>query len=186
MAQKAIKILIVDDDEMVRGIYADVFKKEGFEVVEANDGLEGLEATISLQPDVVFTGIIMPRMDGFTLMQELKKNALTSNIPVVFSSHLGREEDKARALELGAKDFFIKDFDTPKEVAERVKILFSEGIFWLSLDAEKLDGPKIKAKLEGMGDYKCSKCQGEVALHIRLTNLDRGEFSGKFGCPKCD
>lgn len=186
MAQKTIRILIIDDDEMVRGIYADIFKKEGFDVSEANDGLEGLSAAISLQPDIVFTGIIMPRMDGFTLMQELKKNALTSSIPVVISSHLGREEDKSRALELGAKDFFIKDFDTPKEVVERVKLLFTEGVFWVDFDLGSLDGQKLEEKLEKTGISQCLKCREKTSLNIKITNLDRGEFLGKFGCPKCD
>lgn len=88
---KTKKILLVDDDEMIRGIYSEVFRNNGFEVEEARDGLEGLEKARSIIPDIIFTGIIMPKMEGFDLMEALKKNVATSQIPVFISSHLGRE-----------------------------------------------------------------------------------------------
>ena len=69
----ALKILLVDDDETIRGMYDDIFKKEGFEVFEAIDGVDGLDKATKNIPDVIFTGIVMPTMDGFQLMEALKK-----------------------------------------------------------------------------------------------------------------
>jgi len=86
------KILIVDDDVMTREMYVNVFKQSGYEVFEAGDGVDGLDVASRELPDVIFTGIIMPRMSGFELMEALRKAVATSKIPVVISSHIGREE----------------------------------------------------------------------------------------------
>ena len=101
------KILIIDDDDTIRESYALKFRQEKFEVISAKDGVEGLDLAHKEKPDIIFTGIIMPRMTGFELMGALSKEVSTSEIPVVISSHLGRKEDDQRAKELGAKDFII-------------------------------------------------------------------------------
>lgn len=185
MEQKKIKILIVDDDELVREIYTNVLGKNNFEVMEAKDGLEGLEKAEEKIPDIIFTGIIMPHMDGFDLMKALKKNAKTAQIPVVISSHLGRVEDKKKAMELGAKDFFIKNFDTPNEVAARIKAIFEKNSYNLEIKTNELDAKNLAKDLFGSGDFKCGKCGEEKIIKIEMTNLNKEEFKGKFVCPKC-
>ncbi|MBX4191817.1 MAG: response regulator [Candidatus Doudnabacteria bacterium] len=61
------RILVVDDDAVQKDLYSDVFKDKGYEVIPAADGLEGLEVALKEKPDLIFTGIIMPRMDGFEI-----------------------------------------------------------------------------------------------------------------------
>src|SRR5665647_2104757 len=107
MENKKLKILIIDDDTETRNMYVEVFKKNDFEVEEAVDGMDGLEKTLKNIPDIVFSGIVMPRMDGFDLINSLKKNPATSQVPVVISSHLGKAEDEEKARGLGAKDFIV-------------------------------------------------------------------------------
>jgi len=124
MNDKRVKILVVDDDVPTREMYAEVLSKAGYEIIQANDGLEGLDLATKDMPDLIFTGIVMPRMDGFTLMETLKKTVMTANIPVVISSHMGREEDQQRANVLGAKDFIMRDVTPPKQVVERINALF--------------------------------------------------------------
>src|SRR3989338_7297454 len=68
------KIILVDDSDQKRATYSDKFKSEGFEVFEAVDGKKGLELIKEKKPDLIFTGIDMPEMDGFTMIRELKKN----------------------------------------------------------------------------------------------------------------
>jgi len=186
MKQKPIKILLVDDDANVRGTYAVAFEKSGFEVIESADGLDGLASAIALLPDIIFTGIIMPRMDGFTFMQELKKNTKTARIPVVISSHLGREEDRKRAEELGAKDFFIKDSDQPEEVAKKVALIITQGNYYLKFDEKLLDGPRFLEDLKKGEGLLCPKCQKEKVLRIKVYDFEKGEFSGKLNCPECE
>jgi len=111
------KILIIDDDNEVRKQYVDLFRKNDFEVLEAKDGVEGLNIVKAEEGiDVIFTGIIMPRMDGFKLISILKEDKMTANIPVVVNSHLGKEEDKEKSSGV-AKEYEL----TPIFVAEEKK-----------------------------------------------------------------
>lgn len=184
MDSKQIKILIVDDDTDIREIYVAVFRKDGFNVIEAKDGIEGLDMAIKEIPDVVFTGIIMPRMDGFTMMDALKKNVATSKIPVVISSHMGREEDKRKAEKLGAKDFIVRGTTSPKQAVERIKVLFMEGDYAIEFDPYSLDAAKLARDLN-IENFQCMECNEKLVLKIHLDNPKEGIFSARFVCPKC-
>jgi len=185
MGNKQIKILIVDDDNDIREIYADVFKKSGFNVIEAIDGLDGLDKASKEIPDVIFTGIIMPRMDGFTMMDALKKNVATSRIPVVISSHMGREEDRKKAEKLGAKDFIVRGTVSPNQAVERIKVLFMEGDYSIEFDPYNLDAAKLAHDLNIGKDFQCMECGERMVLKIHLNDPKEGLFSARFVCPKC-
>ena len=175
------KILIVEDDNNTREMYKEVFQKNEFEVIEALDGLEGLDKAIKEKPDVIFTGIMMPKMDGFLMFDALKKNVATSQIPVVISSHMGREEDQQRAMEMGAKDFIPRDLNTPIQVLERIRAVIVLGSYKLKVDFNALDAKKLLAELNINENLKCNKCGGELVLAIT-----RGqEMKAKFMCLKC-
>ncbi len=137
-------ILVVDDDEDSRHFYREVFKKANFSVLTAKDGLDGLDAAMRERPDLIFTGIIMPRMDGFELIKNMRSNVATALIPVVMFSHLGREEDKRRAQELGVRDFIVRSIIPPKEIVDRVKtILGTHNAYRLSFDATAGDAARL-------------------------------------------
>lgn len=182
----SIKILLVDDDENIRGMYAEVFKQEGFEVSEAADGVEGLNKATKNIPDIVFTGIVMPTMDGFQLIEALKKNVVTSSIPVVISSHLGREEDKRKAQELGAKEFFIRGLYTPNEIVKKIRDIFKSEEYKLKFNPTELDAKKIIEEMRFKEDFKCSNCGSEIILSLKLNNSQNSEFIAKFVCLKCN
>ncbi len=185
MGDKKTKSLIVDDDDSIREMYAEVFSGAGFEVMEAIDGLDGLDKATKDLPDVVFSGIIMPRMDGFSLMEALKKNVVTGNIPVIISSHMGREEDQKKARELGAKDFIITGYYTPREIVNRVKDLFAENEYQLRIYPDVLDAKKMVEEM-GMGaELKCKYCGADLVLAIKPTDIKNHVFSSKFICSQC-
>lgn len=118
------KILIVDDDNFLLQIYASSFKAEGFDVVAASDGQEAWDIIQSGNvPDVVFTGILMPRMTGFDLIRKMQADPKLAPIPVAISSHRGREEDKKTSKELNVDDFLIQGFVPVVEVVRRVEYL---------------------------------------------------------------
>jgi CheY-like chemotaxis protein len=117
------KILVVDDDDRQKDLYLDLFKGKGYEVVSAYDGLEGLEVALKESPDLVFTGIIMPRMDGFEFIRNLRSNVKTSNLPVIMFSHLGREEDRQKAKALPGVEFMVKGLDGPKDILAKIEKL---------------------------------------------------------------
>jgi PleD family two-component response regulator len=185
MNENKIRVLIVDDDESSRNIYADVFKQSGFEVSEAVDGIDGLDKATKNIPDVIFTGIIMPRMDGFALKDALSKNVNTAKIPVFILSHMGREEDRQRAIELGAKDFIIQGMITPRQVVEKVKVMFGPGEYTLKIKEEELDASKLMADLHLKEGLKCPQCGGDMVLKMRVKDVVKYKFDAQLICPQC-
>lgn len=188
MDSKKTKILLVDDDDMTRELYAEVFRKTGaYEVLEANDGVEGLDLATKELPDVIFTGIVMPRMDGFALMEALKKTVMTANIPVIISSHMGREEDQRRANQLGAKEFVIRNMTPPIRIVEIVSSLFVNAgrEYKIDFNAYNMDAQKLVRDLNMNADYQCLDCGEKLVLNIKLQNVKDKIFEGRFVCPSC-
>lgn len=125
MDESKKKILIVDDDEITINIYSVKLREEGLEVLAARDGQEAWEIIQSGQiPDIIFTGIVMPRMNGFELIEKLHADPKLTSIPVAVFSHRNRPEDRERAEKLGVDDFIARDFTAPVEVIRRLKLLF--------------------------------------------------------------
>ncbi len=180
---RVFKILLVDDDDDTRSLYAEVFHAAGFEVREAKDGLEGLEMITAERPDVVFSGIIMPRMDGFALAEALQSNVATSSIPIAFSSHLGRQEDLKRAKEIGVNEFIVRDIVTPNEVVVRIQSLLSHSEYTIAFDTRALDAQKLAADFRLNPNFLCSENGGQqFALRLRIKNASTRTFEAELVC----
>lgn len=115
------KILLVEDDTFLAGIYATKFEQAGFAVSLAADGEAGLKAAKKETPNVILLDILMPKMDGFEVLENLKKDANLSKIPVILLTNLGQREDVEKGLKLGAVDYLIKAHFMPHETVEKVK-----------------------------------------------------------------
>lgn len=177
------RILLIDDDKETRELYAEFLRAAGFEVQEAADGLEGLEKVNQIAPDVIITGIIMPRMDGFGLVDALKKNVMTAHIPVVFLSHLGREEDQKRAAEIGVKDFIIRDMTPPNDVISRIKALFASTEYLIGIDPFNYDAAKLARDFNLNSDFLCSEKEGgKLVLRLRLRDDASRRFDADLTC----
>jgi len=113
-------ILIVEDSTTVAAVIQAALTKEGYTVIVANDGLEGLKLAISERPRLIVTDSVMPRMDGFGLLRALKANPMTSEIPVIMLTSKASSEDEQKALEFGFIDFIPKPVQ-PLRVVSRVK-----------------------------------------------------------------
>ncbi|MDO4772222.1 MAG: response regulator transcription factor [Bacillota bacterium] len=112
-------IFVLDDDKNITEILALYFKKEGYNVKEFWEG-ESLLNALSLEtPDIIIMDIMMPKMDGYDVLKELRK---VSKVPVIMLSAKGETLDKVLGLELGADDYIVKPFE-PKEVLARVKAI---------------------------------------------------------------
>lgn len=111
-------VLIVEDNQEVRR-YVREYLERDCKVLEASDGVEGLESASASQPDLVITDIMMPRMDGIELCKRLKNDEKTSHIPVILLTARASTEDKVGGLETGADDYVIKPFEA-KELQVRV------------------------------------------------------------------
>lgn len=185
MDDKKLKILLVDDDAVVRGTYAEVFAKEGFEVSEASDGLEGLDKATKDVPDIIFTGIIMPKMDGFAFKEALAKNVSTSGIPVFISSHMGREEDRQKSQELGAKGFIVLGMISPREVVEKIKAIFEKKEYKIKFDGSELDAKNLAQDFHLNSQYLCPNCYSRMIMVLKISDTEKNEFMARFACPKC-
>lgn len=119
--EKKIRILIVEDDSFLAGIYASKFQSEGFDVMLASDGEAGLATATKEIPDLVLLDILLPKMDGFEVLEKLKSQEATKNIPVILLTNLGQKEDIDKGLKLGASDYLIKAHFMPHETVEKVK-----------------------------------------------------------------
>jgi DNA-binding response OmpR family regulator len=115
------KILIVEDDRFLRELIARKLRNEGYEVLEAVDGEEGLKRIKEERPDLVLLDLILPGIDGFEVLAKAKEDPDTAQIPVIILSNLGQREEIERGLKLGAIDYLIKAHFTPGEIIEKIK-----------------------------------------------------------------
>ena len=111
-----MRILIVDDERMIREVLREYVEFAGYEALEAEDGAEAVQLCRQEKVDLVLMDIMMPRVDGFSAVKEIRK---TKNIPINMLSARGEEYDKLRAFELGVDDYVTKPF-SPKEVMARI------------------------------------------------------------------
>lgn len=111
------KILIVDDDENICELLRLYLEKDGFKTFVATDGEKAIEAVSCYKPDLILLDIMLPRLDGWQVCREIRKN---SDTPIIMLTAKGETFDKILGLELGADDYVSKPFDT-KEVIARIK-----------------------------------------------------------------
>lgn len=116
------KLMIVEDEQFIREMYGMIFRKEGYEVVEAPDGAVGLTEARNGGFDIILLDLMMPNMDGLTFLQKLKEEKIEGkNGPIIVMSNLAYNEAAKEAKDLGAVEFFVKADMKPKEVLEIVK-----------------------------------------------------------------
>lgn len=120
------RILLVEDEPALRDIYSTKLRMDGYEVIEAADGIEGFDAAIQNPPALVLLDIMLPIKDGFEVLKDLKSNAKTSAVPVIILSNLGQDYEVKRGMTLGASGFFIKANMTPSGIVVQVKKTLSD------------------------------------------------------------
>lgn len=122
-----MRLLIIEDDSYMLQLYQRLFELEGFQVKTANDGLEALSVLKSSSelPDLVLLDIMMPNMDGFQFLVERNKLDKIKDLPVIVLTNLFAQEDRVKAMELGAKDFLVKSEQDPKDLVSKVKNEFN-------------------------------------------------------------
>ncbi len=152
-------ILVVDDEERMARFIRLNLEHDGFQVVEANRGMQAIQIIRDRMPEVVILDVMMPDLDGFEVLQLIRE---TSQVPVIMLTAKGEEDDKIRGLELGADDYITKPF-SPRELVSRVRAVLrrtdqgsaaSDGIIevdeHLNIDFGRrevwLDGEKVKLR----------------------------------------
>lgn len=117
------KVLLVEDEQMLREICSMKLAKDGFDVVAALDGEEALKKVETEIPDIILLDIVLPSIDGFEVLKKIRsnENENISKIPIIMLTNLGQEEDIAKARALGANDYLVKAYFNPDEISGKVK-----------------------------------------------------------------
>lgn len=115
------KVLIIEDDPLITKVYSTRLTSDGHQVFIAKDGKEGLELVRKEIPDVIVLDIMMPKVSGLEVLEELKKSPATAKIPVIVYTNLAREDEIKEAKRLGATEFIAKVSLTPQQVVAKIE-----------------------------------------------------------------
>ncbi len=121
MQPQSKKILIVEDEQDMRQALVDELTREGFQTLEARNGKEGLESALKEHPDLILLDIVMPVMDGMTMMKKLRESENGKDIPVIMLTNLSDVEKVSNALEFGVYDYLVKSNWKIEDVTDRVR-----------------------------------------------------------------
>jgi len=112
---------LVEDDVFLANIYKTKFEMEGFNVFLAENGEAALEEVKKKKPEIILLDILLPKLDGFAVLEKIKADKTTKDIPVILLTNLGQKDDVEKGLEMGAVDYLIKAHFKPSEVVDKVK-----------------------------------------------------------------
>jgi len=187
-------ILIVEDQLGFRRIYEDVLSSDGYQVLVAEDGEKGWEMAKEKKPDLVLLDLGLPKLDGFEVLRRMRADQVTHGIPVIIFSVMGEEKDIKKALEMGANDYTVKGFYTPRQILSKVKGLVTatstqntQLSYKLGIRSEEKDALRLKDEIGLTGGYRCSQCGGEVVLELFPDYVREGGhwFTSRLTCPTC-
>ena len=115
------KILLVEDDVALSGVYKSRFQMEGFEILEVNNGEKALTAALEFKPDMILLDAMMPKISGFDVLDILRNTPEMANIRIIMLTALSQPKDKEKAESLGVDDYLVKSQVVIGDVVERVK-----------------------------------------------------------------
>jgi CheY-like chemotaxis protein len=189
-------VLVVEDTELLRRMYSDRLKEDGFRVVAAADGLGALAALRNDTPDLILLDLVMPSMSGLEVLDIVKKDPRLAPIPVIVLSNLGQEADINQCMEMGAVDYLVKNDAKPAGISARVTRVLS--------GAQGLDGVSV-----GVTSYRvfvrdheadagafveqaalprrlwCPACELELAIELFPSDVKKGWYDAHLVCPRC-
>ena len=121
-----IKVMIIEDNKDLQEIYKHSFEKNGYEVVLEDNGLDAINQVAEKMPDVILLDLMLPKMNGFQFLKEIKKNQL--DIPVIVCSNISDNDVTVKVMEAGAAGIILKVNYSGKQMVDKVKYLFDEAI----------------------------------------------------------
>lgn len=168
MSEK-IKLLLVEDDYNLGFVIQDQLKGQGYDVVFASDGVEGLKKFNEHNIQMCIFDVMMPKKDGFTLAKDVRK--LNTDVPILFLTAKNQAEDKVEGFKVGADDYLTKPFSTEefllrvKAILRRVKLIEAEQVQTVfQLGKYSFDSENYILKTAGMDDQKLTKKEAKILL----------------------
>ena len=161
------KILIAIKNDFSRETYAEVFKEEDFEVLKTKNGKDALDLAQREIPDIVLADVELPEIEGFKLLEALKKKSSTQKIPVIIFSQIEKGTDRMKAMEMEAKDYLVSATTTSLEVVRRVKIALGEQKSYRIFPQKNVYNAKeLITDLGYPYDFKCYNCGSVLVFHL--------------------
>lgn len=115
------KILLVEDDDALAGVYTTRLDAEGFSIRRVPNGEEALAATLEFKPDLILLDVMMPKVSGFDVLDILRNTPETAQIKVIMLTALSQESDKQRAVDLGVDDYLVKSQVVIADVVDKIR-----------------------------------------------------------------
>ncbi len=171
LMKDAKTILIVDDEQPIREILVYNLKKEGYNTIEASDGITAIDMALEQKPDLILLDIMLPKMDGLSVCKRIK-NSL--NVPIIMLTAKDGEIDKILGLELGADDYITKPFSV-RELVARVKANLRKVEVVSNVQVTNKDNKKKESKIV-VGDLVLDLDKFEVKVRGEIIDLTLREF----------
>jgi len=189
-------ILIIEDEEVFSRVYQDLLRNDGYDTLAAEDGESGWQLTRSKKPDLVLLDLNLPKLHGLEVLKNIRGEFTTKNIPVVILTVFGDPEDIQKGLDLGADDYMVKGFYSPRELLAKIHSVLTHADIQKNIPSYKLQVNKIKGDatqlqqdigLAPSSSFTCSHCEEEMFLELTpdYTRTDGHWFVSHFVCPKC-
>lgn len=183
------RILVVDDEEILRKIYTDRLNFEGYSVDSAADGEEALNKIRTSPPNLVLLDILMPKLNGLQVLEAINADPNLKNLPVIVLSNVANDENIKKALALGARDYLLKTNFSPNEITNKISALVTLGAaktYKISPKDGYGDVIKISQDFPFMNFYKCPSCGGALVFEMKATeNADDHQFLTSVVCDNC-
>ncbi len=165
-------ILVVDDEKNIRDLLVFNLQNEGYNTLEAEDGLQAVDVALKENPDLILLDVMLPKLDGKSVCKKLRYSLNMSNIPILMISAKDTETDKIVGLEIGADDYITKPFQI-REVIARVKANLRKSELNANVETQSKED---KSDIIKVGDLTLDLKRVEVKVKDEVINLTKKEF----------
>ena len=115
--EEEVRVLLIEDDEAAAEMYRVKLASDGYTIIVARDGEEGLELAVRERPDLIYLDLRLPKMDGFEVLERLRATPQTATLPVIILTNFGESQLRERGFKLGALEFLVKADTTPANLS---------------------------------------------------------------------
>ena len=165
-------VLIVDDEKMILNLLSHNLSREGYNIIEAIDGIEAIKIAQEKKPDIILLDVMLPKMDGLTVCKRIKN---LMNVPILMVTAKGEELDKIVGLELGADDYITKPFSV-RELIARVKANLRKSEAILNITQDNSEKETKRANVIKVGSLSLDLDRYEVMVSGKIVDLTLREF----------
>ena len=193
------KVIIVEDEAAFRNVFTDLLASDGYNVLTAEDGESGWLLTRTEIPDVILLDLALPRLHGFEVLKNIRADAATKDVPVIILTVVGEQENVKKGLKLGATDYLVKGFYSPREILVKINEILTRDqqqaseptrnikTYKLSVKERKLDAARLEQEMGLSVLFSCPVCSESVVQEL-IPDNKRTEghwFSTHFICLNC-